>query len=94
MNTVNGPGTSLPFTTLRAMSSGNNITMLNPQSHGYVPIGAKGHKESVYALNMHDSGTLLVSGGTEKVCYLIYGMFVVGQNLVQTHLDDSVDMFC
>ncbi|GFZ02837.1 transducin/WD40 repeat-like superfamily protein [Actinidia rufa] len=26
-----------------------------------------GHKESVYALGMNDSGTLLVSGGTEKV---------------------------
>ncbi|KAJ6353947.1 hypothetical protein OIU76_002884 [Salix suchowensis] len=34
---------------------------------GYVPVGAKGHKESVYALAMNDSGTRLVSGGTEKV---------------------------
>ncbi|KAJ6434308.1 hypothetical protein OIU84_017920 [Salix udensis] len=30
-------------------------------------VGAKGHKESVYALAMNDSGTRLVSGGTEKV---------------------------
>lgn len=37
------------------------------QSQGYVPIAAKGHKESVYALATNDRGTLLVSGGTEKV---------------------------
>ncbi|KAJ8770960.1 hypothetical protein K2173_022184 [Erythroxylum novogranatense] len=37
------------------------------QSHGYVPTTAKGHKESVYALAMNDSGSILVSGGTEKV---------------------------
>ncbi|KAE8695455.1 WD repeat-containing protein 48-like protein isoform 2 [Hibiscus syriacus] len=39
----------------------------NDVCHGYVPIAAKGHKESVYALAMNDSGSLLVSGGTEKV---------------------------
>ncbi len=36
-------------------------------ANSYSPIPAKGHKESVYALAMNDSGTLLVSGGTEKV---------------------------
>ncbi|RWW80647.1 hypothetical protein BHE74_00011002 [Ensete ventricosum] len=45
----------------------NNMSMHNSQSHGYSPILAKGHKESVYALAMNDSGSLLVSGGTEKV---------------------------
>lgn len=35
-------------------------------SQGYTPITAKGHKESVYALAMNDTATILVSGGTEK----------------------------
>nr|ADN33906.1 nucleotide binding protein [Cucumis melo subsp. melo] len=60
-------GNSLPVTSLRTISSSNNISTHPNQSHGYVPIAAKGHKESVYALAMNDSGTLLVSGGTEKV---------------------------
>ncbi|XP_051117481.1 uncharacterized protein LOC127242124 isoform X2 [Andrographis paniculata] len=34
---------------------------------GPLPSTAKGHKESVYALATNDRGTLLVSGGTEKV---------------------------
>lgn len=37
-----------------------------PASQGYTPIVAKGHKESVYALAMNDTATILVSGGTEK----------------------------
>ncbi|KAJ7525110.1 hypothetical protein O6H91_17G036800 [Diphasiastrum complanatum] len=36
-------------------------------SQGYSPVPAKGHKESVYALAINDAGTVLVSGGTEKV---------------------------
>ncbi|KAL0350647.1 UNVERIFIED_CONTAM: WD repeat-containing protein 48 [Sesamum radiatum] len=36
-------------------------------ANGYVPLAAKGHKDSVYALATNDCGTLLVSGGTEKV---------------------------
>ncbi|KAK3139399.1 hypothetical protein QOZ80_5AG0382600 [Eleusine coracana subsp. coracana] len=52
------------LTTLCNVSS--NITS-NGQSHAYSPITAKGHKDSVYALAMNDTGTLLVSGGTEKV---------------------------
>ncbi|XP_057499023.1 uncharacterized protein LOC130783423 isoform X1 [Actinidia eriantha] len=66
-NGINGPGNSLPVTSIRTISSSNNISLHTTQSHGYVPIAAKGHKESVYALGMNDSGTLLVSGGTEKV---------------------------
>lgn len=62
-----GSGNSLPITSLRTIGSSNNISLHTTQSPGYVPIAAKGHKESVYALAMNDSGTLLVSGGTEKV---------------------------
>ncbi|GJN13710.1 hypothetical protein PR202_gb00446 [Eleusine coracana subsp. coracana] len=51
------------LTTLCNVSS--SITS-NGQSHAYSPITAKGHKDSVYALAMNDTGTLLVSGGTEK----------------------------
>ncbi|XP_076946113.1 uncharacterized protein LOC143617437 [Bidens hawaiensis] len=56
---TNGSGIS----SLRTIGSSNNITNV-PQ--GYVPISAKGHKESVYALAMNDTGNVLVSGGTEK----------------------------
>ncbi|XP_042383473.1 WD repeat-containing protein 48-like isoform X1 [Zingiber officinale] len=56
-----------PISSLRGISTGNNISFHNNQSGGYCPITAKGHKESVYALAMNTSGTLLVSGGTEKV---------------------------
>ncbi|KAG2695320.1 hypothetical protein I3843_07G008700 [Carya illinoinensis] len=66
-NGVNGSGNLLPITSLRTISSSNSISMHTNQSQGYVPLAAKGHKESVYALAMNDSGTLLVSGGTEKV---------------------------
>ncbi|XP_050274757.1 uncharacterized protein LOC126717278 [Quercus robur] len=66
-NGINGSGNSLPISSLRTISSSNSISAHTNQSHGYVPIAAKGHKESVYALAMNDSGTLLVSGGTEKV---------------------------
>ncbi|KAJ0654778.1 putative transcription factor WD40-like family [Helianthus annuus] len=62
-NGINGSG---PVTSLRSISSSNSITSHTNQPQGYVPISAKGHKESVYALAMNDSGTLLVSGGTEK----------------------------
>lgn len=63
---TNGLG-SLPSTSLRPINSSNNISVHATQSQGYVPIAAKGHKESVYALATNDRGTLLVSGGTEKV---------------------------
>ncbi|KAL3516215.1 hypothetical protein ACH5RR_023117 [Cinchona calisaya] len=66
-NGVNGSGSSLPVTSLRPINSSNNISLHTTQSQGYVPMAAKGHKESVYALAMNESGTLLVSGGTEKV---------------------------
>ncbi|KAH9754394.1 WD REPEATS REGION domain-containing protein [Citrus sinensis] len=64
---INGSGNSLPVTSLRTIGSSNSISAHTSQSQGYVPIAAKGHKESVYALAMNDSGNLLVSGGTEKV---------------------------
>lgn len=66
-NGINGSGNALPNTSLRTISSSNSISLHTPQSQGYVPTAAKGHKESVYALAMNDSGTILVSGGTEKV---------------------------
>ncbi|KAL0430297.1 UNVERIFIED_CONTAM: WD repeat-containing protein 48 [Sesamum radiatum] len=64
---TNGLGSSLQNTSLRPISSSNNISGHANQCQGYVPIAAKGHKESVYALATNDQGTLLVSGGTEKV---------------------------
>ncbi|CAA6670540.1 unnamed protein product [Spirodela intermedia] len=57
----------LPVTSLRSINSSSSISMHATQSHGYTPVAVKGHKESVYALAMNDTGTLLVSGGTEKV---------------------------
>ncbi|XP_015060688.1 WD repeat-containing protein 48 [Solanum pennellii] len=65
-NGVNGSGSSLPMTSIRPICSGNNIS-LQTHSQVYIPVTAKGHKESVYALAMNESGSLLVSGGTEKV---------------------------
>lgn len=61
--TANGSGSSL-----RTISSSNGISAHTTQSNGHVALAAKGHKESVYALAMNDSGTYVVSGGTEKVC--------------------------
>ncbi|KAE8705550.1 WD repeat-containing protein 48-like protein isoform 2 [Hibiscus syriacus] len=66
-NGISGSASSLPISSLRTISSNNGLTAHATQCHGYVPIAAKGHKESVYALAMNDSGSLLVSGGTEKV---------------------------
>ncbi|XP_074320865.1 uncharacterized protein LOC141657503 [Silene latifolia] len=64
---INGGAGTVPITSIRSINSSNNISSHSPPSHGYVPISAKGHKESVYALAMNDSGSILVSGGTEKV---------------------------
>lgn len=64
---TNGSGSSVPVTSLRTISSSNSISLQANVPQGYVPISAKGHKESVYALAMNETGTLLVSGGTEKV---------------------------
>ncbi|KAK9161463.1 hypothetical protein Syun_007804 [Stephania yunnanensis] len=67
-NGVIGSGNSgMTITGLRTISSSSSLSVHPPQTNGYTPIAAKGHKESVYALAMNDSGTLLVSGGTEKV---------------------------
>ncbi|KAK4416211.1 Patatin-like protein 1 [Sesamum alatum] len=62
--TANG---SMTRTSLPPTSSSNNISKPATQCQGYVPVAAKGHKESVYALATNDCATLLVSGGTEKV---------------------------
>ncbi|KAL8136334.1 hypothetical protein V2J09_002335, partial [Rumex salicifolius] len=65
-NGINGNGSTLHITSLRTISSNNNIVShATTPNHGVT--AAKGHKESVYAMSMNDSGTLLVSGGTEKV---------------------------
>ncbi|KAG8367073.1 hypothetical protein BUALT_Bualt16G0034700 [Buddleja alternifolia] len=64
---VNVLGSPVSNTSLRPIGSNNNISLHATQSQGYAPIAAKGHKESVYALATNDRGTLLVSGGTEKV---------------------------
>lgn len=56
-----------PIASIHSISSSSSISPQRSQSRGYSPIVAKGHKESVYALAMNDSGTVLVSGGTEKV---------------------------
>ncbi|KAD0637534.1 hypothetical protein E3N88_43948 [Mikania micrantha] len=63
---TNGSGNSLAVTCLRTIGSSNNISLQSNLPQGYVPISARGHKESVYALAMNDTGNLLVSGGTEK----------------------------
>ncbi|XP_027931443.1 WD repeat-containing protein 48-like [Vigna unguiculata] len=65
-NGINGSGNLLPLTSLRT-NSNDNMSVHTTQSQGYSPISAKGHKDSVYALAMNESGTILVSGGTEKV---------------------------
>ncbi|PPS17551.1 hypothetical protein GOBAR_AA03011 [Gossypium barbadense] len=66
-NSMNGSANLLPISSPRTISSSNSIRTHITQGHGYVPIAVKGHKESVYALAMNDSSSLLVSGGTEKV---------------------------
>ncbi|XP_010241294.1 PREDICTED: WD repeat-containing protein 48 homolog isoform X2 [Nelumbo nucifera] len=64
---ISAGNSGMPITGLCSISSASSISLHTTQSHGYSPIAAKGHKESVYALAMNDSGSLLVSGGTEKV---------------------------
>ncbi|KAL2942439.1 WD repeat-containing protein 48 [Bienertia sinuspersici] len=66
-NGISGGGSNLPISGLRTINSSNSISLHSTPNHGYTPTAAKGHKESVYALAMNDSGTILVSGGTEKV---------------------------
>ncbi|CAJ2631541.1 unnamed protein product [Trifolium pratense] len=69
-NGIHGSANSLPSTNLRNISSSNSISLHTTQTQGYIPIAAKGHKESVYALAMNEGGTILASGGTEKVVRL------------------------
>jgi WD repeat-containing protein 48 len=57
----------LSVSTDRSSTANSNINAPGATlPNSYVPIPAKGHKESVYALAMNDTGTVLVSGGTEK----------------------------
>ncbi|KAH7654954.1 WDR48/Bun107 protein [Dioscorea alata] len=64
---ISSGNSGMPITSLRSINSNNIVSAQSAISHGYSPIAAKGHKESVYALAMSDNGSLLVSGGTEKV---------------------------
>lgn len=66
-NGTNASGKSLPMTSLSTTNSSNNLSMNTTQIQEYVPIVAKGHKDSVYALAMNEGGTILVSGGIENV---------------------------
>lgn len=52
----------------RSITSNNLVTATPARNlqQGYAPLPAKGHKESVYALAINDTATILVSGGTEK----------------------------
>ncbi|KAE8734690.1 WD repeat-containing protein 48-like protein isoform 2 [Hibiscus syriacus] len=58
-NGINGSINSLQVSNLRTITSSNSIRTHTSQCHGYVPIASKGHKESVYALAMNDSGSFL-----------------------------------
>ncbi|KAL9235101.1 hypothetical protein vseg_009894 [Gypsophila vaccaria] len=64
---INGATDTFSLTGSYTINSSSNISSHSTPRNGYVPIAAKGHKESVYALAMNNSGSILVSGGTEKV---------------------------
>lgn len=66
------------FSDDRAIASNNHVAAASVQksSLGYAPLPAKGHKESVYALSMNGMGTILVSGGTEKVSCTFPAYFI------------------
>jgi hypothetical protein len=67
------PGLSV--STDRSSTANSNINAPGATlPNSYVPIPAKGHKESVYALAMNDTGTVLVSGGTEKVSFFLHAI--------------------
>ena len=66
-NSTLGPSAPITSSDRSLGTSFSTATQNSLPSQGYTPIMVKGHKESVYALAMNDSGTILVSGGTEKV---------------------------
>lgn len=72
----------------RAITSNNLVTAAPAQnpSQGYAPLPAKGHKESVYALAMNDVGTILVSGGTEKVSCTLLTYFILKASTSDLHI--------
>ncbi|KAH1105850.1 hypothetical protein J1N35_009618 [Gossypium stocksii] len=87
---INGSPNPLTISSLRTVSSNNSINASTTQCHGYVPITAKGHKESVYALAMNDSGTLLVSGGTEKVVLRVWDPRTGSKTMkLRGHIDNT-----
>ena len=96
-NGLIGAGNSgVALTNLRTVNSSNNISVHNNQSHSYSPLPAKGHKDSVYALAMNDSGTVLVSGGTEKVldfCFLIMLAFCLLEQLKEIVIRQQIWYF-
>lgn len=75
----------MPITSLRTINSSNSISLHSTPNHGYIPTAAKGHKESVYALAMNDVGTILVSGGTEKVklMLMLVSLFTLSLCMIQ-----------
>lgn len=90
-----------PIASIHSISSSSSISPQRSQSRGYSPIVAKGHKESVYALAMNDSGTVLVSGGTEKVVRVWDSRTGVKAMKLRGHTDniralifDSTGRFC
>lgn len=72
----------------RAITSNNLVASAPVQNppQGYAPLPAKGHKESVYALAMNDMGTILVSGGTEKVCCIFISSFILKTSTSDLHI--------
>eukprot|EP00250_Pteridium_aquilinum_P009427 c18661_g1_i1 orf=203-2506(+) len=65
-NGSSGPPVQLAAGERPGVTSYNAAVPNAAATQGYTPITAKGHKESVYALAMNDTATILVSGGTEK----------------------------
>lgn len=98
---LNSGNSVLSGTTVRSTNATNSASLHTSQLQGYTPISAKGHKESVYALAMNDVGTLLVSGGTEKVVRVWDPRDGAKQMKLRGHTDnvralilDSTGRFC
>ena len=62
-----GPSPQITSSDRSTVTSFSSATQNSSLPQGYVPLVVKGHKESLYALAMNDAGSVLVSGGTEKV---------------------------
>lgn len=90
-NGVNCSVNTSPNKGMRTVSSSNNICLHPPQAQGYVPVTAKGHKQSVYAMALNDTGTVLVSGGTEKVSLLYVSILVFLKNKVFVRIFNTLN---